>query len=333
MNYMPSQWLLIFYTYCFFGWIWESSYVSIKSKEWINRGFLHGPLIPIYGFGAVIILWLTLPFKENILYIYILGLIGASTLEYFTGDLMERTFKIRYWDYSNHKFNLNGHICLYVSLGWGLFSVLLVKILHQPVENIILQIPYQITEIIGLLLTILFVADTTYSVQSALDMKKILREITANNKLVTSLGLKLNEITSSVNTTLKDIQESIHGFESDILKNIPTFDKDDMSKESFEQLELLNKKVNLAIKKIQSQISSALSGRDHVQLSGILENLYELKSRLKAAELNVTSLKNKAYRTAANLHRKNPSAVSRDFEKAFQEIKAYIKSRNTKHNG
>jgi len=218
-----------------------------------------------------------------------------------------------------------------VSLGWGLFSVILVEILHQPVENIILKIPYPVTEIIGLILTVLFVADTTYSVQSALDMKRILKEITAHNRLVTSLGLKLNEITANVNTTMKEIHESIQGFESDILKNIPVFDKDDMKKESFEQLELLNKKVNLSIKKIQSQISSALSSKDHVQLSAVLENLYELKSRLKAAELNITSLKNKAYRRAANLHRKNPSAVSRDFEKAFQEIKSYIKSRNKKH--
>lgn len=300
MKYMLSQWLLIFYTYCFLGWIWECSYVSIKEKEWFNRGFLHGPLIPIYGFGAVIILWLTLPFKENILYIYFLGSLGASVLEYFTGALMEKIFKVRYWDYSNHKYNLNGHISLFVSLGWGFFSVLLVKLLHQPIEGLVLKIPYYITEAISLILTIVFAVDATISIQSALDMKKLLKEIVENNKLIVSLGLKLNDISSSLNITMKDLNKSILDIESDL------------QRKTFQYKDEVNKKFN----------------------EGILnknENLDELKSRLKIAEENVASLKKEAYKKAVNLLRKNPTAVSRDFKKIFQEIKSHIKSKSRKN--
>ena len=141
MFYAQSQWLLFFFIYCFWGWVWESCYVSVRKREWINRGFLYGPILPIYGFGAIIILWLTLPVQYSLILIFLFGMIGATLLEYATGFVMERLFHVRYWDYSNCRFNVNGYICLFATLGWGVFSILLVKVLHPPIERIVLQIP------------------------------------------------------------------------------------------------------------------------------------------------------------------------------------------------
>src|SRR5574344_2410179 len=124
-SYNIIQWFFFFYFYCFLGWIWESSYVSVCDKKLTNRGFLNGPLLPIYGSGACIILMATLPVKGSIVLIFIFGMTAATVLEYITGSVMESIFKIRYWDYSNEKFNLNGHICLLCSFAWGVFSVLL----------------------------------------------------------------------------------------------------------------------------------------------------------------------------------------------------------------
>ena len=135
MQYGQSQWLLFFFTYSVLGWIWESLYVSTKEHQWINRGFLYGPWLPIYGFGAIIILFLTLPVRKNLIWIFLLGMTGATVLEYVTGDVMERLFHVRYWDYSKQPLNVNGHICLGVSLAWGVFSILLVHFLHSPVEQ------------------------------------------------------------------------------------------------------------------------------------------------------------------------------------------------------
>ena len=72
MEYTQSQWILFFFFYCFLGWLWESGYVSVKKREWINRGFLRGPLLPIYGFGAISILWLTLPVREHLGLVFVI---------------------------------------------------------------------------------------------------------------------------------------------------------------------------------------------------------------------------------------------------------------------
>ena len=111
-QYTLQQWILYFYVYCFLGWIFESCYVSFRKKEWVNRGFLHGPFLPIYGSGAVMMLFVSEPFKNNLILTYFAGVVGATLLELVTGAAMEALLKVRYWDYSNQKFNYKGYICL-----------------------------------------------------------------------------------------------------------------------------------------------------------------------------------------------------------------------------
>ena len=110
MHYTWYQWLLMFYIFSFFGWIFESTYVSLKKGHFVNRGFLRLPMLPLYGTGAVLLLWVTLPFRDNLLMVYAAGVIAATALEYVTGWAMERLFKVKYWDYSNQRFQLNGYI-------------------------------------------------------------------------------------------------------------------------------------------------------------------------------------------------------------------------------
>lgn len=114
--------LLYFFFYSFVGWIWESSYVSILTKRLTNRGFLTGPMLPIYGSGAVVMLCATYPVQSSDIGIFLLGLIAATILEYVTGVVMEALFQVRYWDYSDKKFNIQGHICLSSSLAWAYFD-------------------------------------------------------------------------------------------------------------------------------------------------------------------------------------------------------------------
>ena len=117
-HYTAIQWLFFFYFYCFFGWCFESTYVSIKSRKLVNRGFMRGPFLPLYGSGAIMMLVVSMPFQDNLVLVYIAGCIGATVLEYVTGVIMEALFKVRYWDYSKNKFNFQGHICLGSSLAW-----------------------------------------------------------------------------------------------------------------------------------------------------------------------------------------------------------------------
>ena len=111
-TYTWYQWLAFFYVYCFLGWIFESTYVSLKQKRLVNRGFLRLPMLPLYGSGAVMMLWVSLPVRDSLPLVYISGFIAATALEYVTGAVMERLFKVRYWDYSSQPFQLHGYICL-----------------------------------------------------------------------------------------------------------------------------------------------------------------------------------------------------------------------------
>ena len=140
-SYTIIQWLFFFYFYCFFGWCFESCYVSLKSKRWVNRGFMKGPFLPLYGSGAILLLVVSKPFIGHWWAVYIAGCIGATILEYFTGVAMEALFKVRYWDYSNQPFNFQGHICLGCSLAWGGLTLLMNYVIHKPVEKLVLAIP------------------------------------------------------------------------------------------------------------------------------------------------------------------------------------------------
>ncbi|MDD4705647.1 MAG: putative ABC transporter permease [Bacilli bacterium] len=171
MNYILTQWVIFFFIYCFFGWIWETSYISLRKKKWVNRGFLNGPLIPIYGFGAIIILLLTWSFKNNLALIFILGMIGATIIEYITGSTLIKLFNKRYWDYSDQRLNVNGHICLYTSLAWGFVSILLVKLIHPNIKHIILNIPNYAIDIGCIFLIIIFLYDSIKSTKLALITK------------------------------------------------------------------------------------------------------------------------------------------------------------------
>lgn len=172
MQYSLTQWLLFFFLYCFLGWIWECLYVSAYEKKWINRGFLYGPLIPIYGFGAIIVFLITLPVRDSIPMIFLAGMSCSTALEYGTGIVMQKLFHARYWDYSRNRFNLNGYICPFCSFGWGLFSVAQIRILHPLFESAILEIPVAVASLISTILVALYAADTALSVQSALYLQK-----------------------------------------------------------------------------------------------------------------------------------------------------------------
>ena len=129
------QWFAFFVIYCFLGWCIETVIVSINKQKFINRGFLKGPFLPLYGFGAIVILLSTIYVKQNVFLVYLLGCIGATILEYLTGVMMESLFKMRYWDYSKKRFNVKGHICLKSTLFWGMLSVLLVYVVHPQISR------------------------------------------------------------------------------------------------------------------------------------------------------------------------------------------------------
>ena len=161
-----------FFIYSFFGWVWESAYVSIKSRKLVNRGFVNGPLCTIYGAGAVTIYLILRPLRENLALLYLGGVVVATALEYITGWIMETVFHTRWWDYSDKKFNLHGYISLASSLLWGVFSVLLFKLLQPFVSWITSLYPQSVGEVILNVIMILYGVDFVISSHAAFGLSK-----------------------------------------------------------------------------------------------------------------------------------------------------------------
>ncbi len=168
-----------FYIYSFFGWLWESSYVSVKEKKLVNRGFVAGPVCTIYGFGAVIVYLILKPISGNLPVLYLGGVIVPTILEYVTALLMENLFHTSWWDYSRNKYNFQGRICLGASLGWGVFSLILFYV-FQPLVNRIVAL-YSVAT--GVMLvraaTLVYAVDFGMSYMNAMQIGEKLRNMDA----------------------------------------------------------------------------------------------------------------------------------------------------------
>lgn len=186
---------LIFLIYSILGWISEVIYGFIFEKKFINRGFLIGPMCPIYGFGAIIMMLYLTQYRENPLTVFIMGAVICTVLEYITSYLMEKIFKARWWNYSNYKFNVNGRVCLYLSCLFGLGGVVTVCFINPIIINLIKLIPNTIMLIISSILFILFLLD-----------------------VITSFNI-INKVKLTAQNVAKDYTEEINKKVSEILKN------------------------------------------------------------------------------------------------------------------
>lgn len=134
-----QEWIACFFVYSFLGWIFESIYKSIYFKKIINTGFLIGPIVPVYGFGALTLLIIDQYISPVVPLVFrlILYTITANVIEYYTAVLLEEVFHVKMWDYSNMKFNLKGRICLLHGIYWTGLSLLVLKIFHPFIKELI----------------------------------------------------------------------------------------------------------------------------------------------------------------------------------------------------
>ena len=211
----PLLWL--FFIYAFLGWCTEVSYAALKSGRFINRGFLNGPVCPVYGCGAVIVLWVLEPLRGNLLLLFLGSVALTSLLEWLTGFVLERLFHQRWWDYSQEPFNLNGYICLRFSIAWGLACLFVVKLVHPSVLWCIRTIPHPV----GVGLLILF------SVTMAVDLAATVRTIARINRQLSQLdelaaGIKemSNELGENLADRVLDAVEIGDGLRADLQEEL-----------------------------------------------------------------------------------------------------------------
>ena len=210
-SYPAAQWLLVFYLYCMLGWCFESTVVSVGQRRLVNRGFLRGPMLPIYGFGAVILLHVSLPLKQHPVWLYLASMIAATVFEYIVGVVMEKIFKVKYWDYSKQRFQFQGYICLRSSLCWGFLGLILTSVIHPPIEKLVLGLPFIGLIVIDVLFSAAFISDVIVSVRSALDLAKVLEELDRLREQGAELRQQLSETALVGLTNLSYRVEDAHG--------------------------------------------------------------------------------------------------------------------------
>ena len=304
-QYTLVDWLLFFYIYCFIGWCIESTFVSVKKKKFVNRGFMRGPVLPLYGSGAVIMLFATIPFRNNILLIFLAGGLAATVLEYITGVCMEALFKVRYWDYSKQPFNFQGHICLGTSIAWGMLSIALVKIIHSPVEGLVLSLNHTFALAAAIVLSVLIACDFILSFKAALDIRNMLEKMTRAKEELEKMRTRLDAIAafSGPGFAPDKTQKSAINSSSlgELLENVR------------ERLEGLAQ--NESVKKNTSQFR---------------EELERLKDQYNEQREKRSDLNRHLGFFRRDLLKGQPTATSRKFKEAYEELKAAAEEKRKK---
>ena len=179
------KYFYIFIIYSFLGWLMEVLLVSFQQRKITARGFLIGPWCPIYGFGALFVTLLLKKYYEDPLVLFIMSFLLGTILEYITSYLMEKIFKARWWDYTNHKFHINGRVSLTTSLGFGLLGVILVYVFNPFFLKIISNIPNILFNTVMIIILLIFVSDVIISFKIITNIKK---ENFANIKDITEIA-------------------------------------------------------------------------------------------------------------------------------------------------
>lgn len=243
-----------FIIYSIAGWILESVYRSYREKKIINTGFLNGPLCPIYGIGAIIMFLFLSQFSNNIIILFTVSLIGMSLWEYLVGYLLEKIFKTKYWDYSDHKINIKGRVCLSNSICWGILGVLFVKYIHPFVEKELQFVNPTILKIVIGVISIIFIIDTIESIVKTKNIKDGLQ--------------KIEEINNQIKQKLEELK-----------KYKPKKSTKDLVQESQNAIEELRKKKNRILKHLYRHVyrmKKAFPAIDTTEIREVLSKKIEI---------------------------------------------------------
>lgn len=294
-SYHIMEWILFFYIYCVFGWIFETTYVSLKSKHFVNRGFMKGPMIPIYGEGAIMMVIATYPVRGNIFLEFLMGMIGATLLEYVVGALMESLFKVKYWDYSKQPFNVKGYICLSSTICWGALSVLLAEVIHLPIESLVLGMDNTVLMIVVFAITIIFTVDAATSAKEAWDLRILLVALTKAREEIAvmqhQLEIKKDYLTEQLVDKKDELMEQL------------TDKKDELVEEIYATKDY-----------IMQSIKGNLTAVD----------VESMKRKIEEERHRYQQLVEKFGSSTSWILKRNPDATSRKFYEALENVKEHM---------
>lgn len=213
-SYHVYQLLWIFFVYSFIGWCGEAAMAAVRRHKFVNRGFVSGPLCPVYGAGAAAVAVFLPELHDRLFFLFLGGMIVTTFVEYLTGRLLELIFHRKWWDYSDEKFNLDGYVCLKNSAIWGLCSVLMICFFDPLLCRLIDLIPRLAGNILLWILGVLLVIDAVGSGIAVLGLKKKQSRITQiTEELHKTSKLLENALTTRIQKRMVRAFPNIEGTE------------------------------------------------------------------------------------------------------------------------
>lgn len=274
------------------GWCVEVAFAAVKEGRFVNRGFLNGPICPIYGVGVVSVIFSLQGFSESLLILYLASAVLVTFIEWLTGYVMDRIFHQKWWDYSGQPLNIGGYVCLPFSLIWGVFCVFIVKCFQPLVAHLIGYIPHIAGIVILVILSIAMLADL-YVTASAI--------------------LKLNKRLEAMEKIAAELREFSDRMGENIYENV----KDGMEKE-----EQLKSKV-ASMKEVRKELRAEYSAGKEEWYKSQQQKLDELKGRYD-------SLVNGLGSVGERLVKAFPNMESRIHKDALREVKKRVAMRRHK---
>ena len=196
--------LLSFFVYAFLGWCTEVAFAAVKTGKFVNRGFLNGPLCPIYGVGVVLVVLLLMSVHQNLVLLYVASTVLVTVLEGLTGFFMDKIFHHKWWDYTDQPLNIGGYVCLPFSLVWGVCCVLIVRVIHPVVGRGISALPVPLGIVFIVILEIALFADLGVTASSIL---KLNRQLDAMEKIAAELRELSDKVGANIYENVTDVME------------------------------------------------------------------------------------------------------------------------------
>jgi len=299
--------ILYFFTYGFFGWCTEVAYATAKQKRFVNRGFLNGPICPIYGVGVSVVIYFLMPVSGNLIFLYIASTILVTVLEGITGYFMDKIFHHKWWDYSNQPLNIGGYVCLIFSLVWGVACVVIVKVIHPIIHKALAWIPVVFGIVIIIVLGGILFADLYVTASGIL---KLNRQLEAMEKI----ARELREISDKLGETIhENVMETMELQEEGKKK----FD------EAKERLEDAQGRIEAHASEAQERIeahASEIQERIEAHKDEVQERMAQLRRRYEELSAQRSGVVNRLVKAF-------PKMESRQHKEILEELKMKIKGR------
>ena len=256
---------LIFILFSFIGWISEVIYVGVTSAhKFVNRGFLHGPICPVYGFGGVVILILPPSLYATWIPLFLASMILCTTVEYFVSWLMEKLFHTRWWDYSHYKIQLNGRICLLNSILFGFLGVVVIHFVYPLMIDLLNSLGQKVINVSGVIILAVLSVDIFFTVRKLVDFANVMK--------------KLKELGETLNSHYGQEEWFKKGSFIDMINSV--IERADNRKEEFSQkiLEKIDKVQNLRLPSVElfiKKFPSIKSTKYKDELNMIKEKIHQ----------------------------------------------------------